>query len=141
MNRHNYKWNWLLALGLILFLIIVQTPVEGASEKLAITGVDATAMGTVIYTTGTATYTGAPPTFTARFLKVGDLEKAYDVTITSTTWDTPTDWRLGILLAGIPNGRYLVEVTGTFSSGHQLVDVSEPAHFVPVCNGQVCTEP
>jgi hypothetical protein len=120
------KWNWLLVLGLILALFMVKSPVEGGNkETLNVTHIGYP-QGDVelVYVYGTATYSGAPPTFAVALINYADSHDVHHSSVLATTWITSTSWRLTIDTNGLPDGQYIAEVTATFSTSHTLVDNS-----------------
>jgi hypothetical protein len=144
MNRHNHKWSWLLALGLLLAFFLVKAPVEGGgsggSNTLNITGVTSpTQYNMFAYVNGTATSSGAPPTFQAWFVNSDGVE--FDAPIVSTTWNLSA-WELKLYPGNLPPqfAHYRVKVKATFSGGQALYDISGD-YPVPTCQNQVCYPP
>jgi hypothetical protein len=137
MNRR--KWNWWLVVGLMLALFMVKAPVEGGNNgpTLNVTGIGYPMLDIdVAYIYGTATYTGAPPTFEVE-LTEKDTQAIYHSSVLATTWITSTSWKLTIDTSGIPDGQYLAEVTANFSTGQTRVDNSFSGGE-PDCLNLVC---
>jgi hypothetical protein len=142
MNRHNRRWSWLLALGLLLALFMVKSPVEGDNNPQTFNIVYVTSptpQDAAGYIEGTAVYNGAPPTFTVELIDVNYNKNIYSAPVVDTTWLDSSNWEVKLNLTNVPNGEYWVRVRAQFSNGLVIVKThlgnGEPECGVTLCKG------
>ena len=138
MNRRYHKWHWLLVLWLILALFVVKAPVEGGSQTLTYTSLtsptDIEIHGKV---RGTATYTGAPPTFTAELIDIYDTSEIHSVPVVEMRWFDANHWEVELDVDNVHPGHYQVKLTAAFSPGRLTVYSAEPGEL-PDCSTYMC---